>query len=67
MVAALSAKGLAHAYVAFVGEGHGFRRAETIVRAIEAEASFYAQVLGFDLADAVEPVEVSFGGGAGGR
>ena len=67
MVAALSAKGLAHSYVAFEGEAHGFRRAETIVRAIEAEASFYAQVLGFELADAVEPVEVSFGGGAGGR
>ena len=51
MVAALAAKGLPHEYVAFEGEGHGFRRAESIVRAIEAEASFYARVLGFDLAD----------------
>ncbi|HKT57338.1 MAG TPA: prolyl oligopeptidase family serine peptidase, partial [Microbacterium sp.] len=34
---ALAAKGVAHAYLAFEGEAHGFRRAETIVRALEAE------------------------------
>ncbi|EFL35963.1 acyl-peptide hydrolase [Streptomyces viridochromogenes DSM 40736] len=33
-----------HAYLAFEGEGHGFRRAETMVRALEAELSLYAQV-----------------------
>ncbi|MFJ3336980.1 LpqB family beta-propeller domain-containing protein [Streptomyces sp. NPDC086766] len=33
-----------HAYIAFEGEGHGFRRAETMVRALEAELSLYAQV-----------------------
>lgn len=35
-----------HAYLAFEGEGHGFRRAETMVRALEAELSLYAQVFG---------------------
>ena len=61
LVAALEAKGIAHAYLPFEGEGHGFRRAETIVRAIEAEASFYSQVLGFELDDPVVPVEVRSG------
>lgn len=46
LVAALAAKGIPHAYVAFEGEGHGFRKAENIVRSLESELSFYAQVLG---------------------
>ena len=58
IVAALADKGVPHAYLAFEGEQHGFRRAETIMRALEAEASFYAQVLGFELADDIEPVEI---------
>ncbi|MBE8476232.1 prolyl oligopeptidase family serine peptidase [Streptomyces justiciae] len=33
-----------HAYIAFEGEGHGFRRADTMIRALEAELSLYAQV-----------------------
>ncbi|MFB7244525.1 acyl-peptide hydrolase [Streptomyces populi] len=37
-----------HAYIAFEGEGHGFRRAETMERALEAELSLYAQVLGLN-------------------
>ncbi|HMN75445.1 MAG TPA: S9 family peptidase [Burkholderiaceae bacterium] len=56
MVEALAARGVPVAYLTFEGEGHGFRRQETIVRTLEAEASFYAQVFGFTLADAVEPV-----------
>ncbi|WP_166026833.1 LpqB family beta-propeller domain-containing protein [Streptomyces chilikensis] len=40
--------GVPHAYLAFEGEGHGFRRAETMVRALEAELSLYAQVFGFE-------------------
>jgi dipeptidyl aminopeptidase/acylaminoacyl peptidase len=34
-------------YVAFEGEQHGFRKAETIVRALEEELAFYRDV--FDL------------------
>jgi len=47
MVAALRAKGLPVEYVTFAGEQHGFRKAETIRRAAEAELSFYGRVLGF--------------------
>jgi dipeptidyl aminopeptidase/acylaminoacyl peptidase len=47
-VAALAAKGIPHAYLLFEGEGHGFRKAESMIVAAEAELSFYGQVLGFD-------------------
>jgi dipeptidyl aminopeptidase/acylaminoacyl peptidase len=45
---ALARKGIPHAYLLFEGEGHGFRRAETIIAAAQAELSFYGQVLGFE-------------------
>jgi dipeptidyl aminopeptidase/acylaminoacyl peptidase len=48
MVEALRANGVMHEYVAFEGEQHGFRKAESIVRAADAELSFYGRVLGFD-------------------
>ena len=48
IVAALRQRGIPHAYLLFAGEGHGFRKAENIVRSLEAELSFYAQVLGFE-------------------
>ena len=48
IVAALEERGIAHAYLLFEGEGHGFRKAETIVTSLEAELSFYAQILGFE-------------------
>jgi dipeptidyl aminopeptidase/acylaminoacyl peptidase len=58
IVAALEAKGVPVAYVAFEGEQHGFRRAENIRRVLEAELWFYGHVLGFTPADDIEPVEV---------
>jgi dienelactone hydrolase len=58
MVAALAAQGVPHAYLPFAGEQHGFRRAETIVASLEAELSFYAQIFGFEPADAIEPVGI---------
>ena len=58
MVVALRAKGLPVAYIAYEGEGHGFRRAENIQRSLEAELYFYSQVFGFPLADHVEPVKI---------
>ncbi|KQP56603.1 prolyl oligopeptidase family serine peptidase [Agreia sp. Leaf283] len=48
---ALEAKGLKHAYLAYEGESHGFRRASTIISATEAELSFYGQVMGFTPVD----------------
>ncbi|MDQ3700584.1 MAG: S9 family peptidase, partial [Chloroflexota bacterium] len=58
MVAALRAKGLPVAYLPFPGEQHGFRRAENIQRALEAELYFYARVFGFPLADPVPAVSI---------
>ncbi|MEU3777883.1 prolyl oligopeptidase family serine peptidase [Streptomyces sp. NPDC032472] len=51
LLSALRGRGVPHAYLAFEGEGHGFRRADTMVRALEAELSLYAQVFGFDRPD----------------
>ena len=47
MVEALRTNGVEHEYVAFEGEQHGFRKAETIKTAAEAELRFYGRVLGF--------------------
>ena len=58
MVRSLKEKGLPYAYLAFEGEQHGFRRAETIVRAVEAELYFYSRVFGFELAEPVESVVI---------
>jgi acetyl esterase/lipase len=55
---ALRAKGVPVAYLEFEGEGHGFRRAENIIRGKEAELYFYGRVFGFTPADAIEPVEI---------
>jgi dipeptidyl aminopeptidase/acylaminoacyl peptidase len=58
MVNALTAKGVPVAYLAFEGEGHGFRRADTIKRTADAELSFYGQIFGFTPAGDVSPVEI---------
>ena len=58
MTAVLDAKQIPYAYLGFEGEQHGFRRAENLQRAVEAELFFYSAVFGFDLADPVEPVEI---------
>jgi dipeptidyl aminopeptidase/acylaminoacyl peptidase len=47
IAADLASHGIPYAYVAFEGESHGFRKAETIATAYEAELSFYGQMLGF--------------------
>ena len=61
MIAALAAKGVPHAYVPFEGEQHGFRRAENIIRSLEAELWFYGKVFGFTPADEIEPVQGAVG------
>jgi dipeptidyl aminopeptidase/acylaminoacyl peptidase len=58
MVEALRKRGVPVAYLTFEGEGHGFRKAENIRRALEAELYFYARVFGFTLADPVQPVAI---------
>jgi dipeptidyl aminopeptidase/acylaminoacyl peptidase len=57
MAAAVRAKGLPVAYLAFEGEQHGFRKATTIVRSLEAELYFYGAVFGFTPPD-VPPIEI---------
>jgi dipeptidyl aminopeptidase/acylaminoacyl peptidase len=47
VAAQLAEHGIRHALLAFEGESHGFRRVETIIASLEAELSFYGQVLGF--------------------
>lgn len=58
MFEAVKAKGIPVAYVPFEGEQHGFRQAKNIKRSLEAELYFYSQVLGFPLAEEIEPVEI---------
>ncbi len=45
LVAALEANGVPHEYRTYEGEGHGFRRTETVIDALEAELAFYRRVL----------------------
>lgn len=52
----VKAKGLPVALLMFEGEQHGFRRAENIRRALEAELYFYGRIFGFTPADVIEPV-----------
>jgi dipeptidyl aminopeptidase/acylaminoacyl peptidase len=47
IAADLAAHGIRHAYITFEGESHGFRKAETVMASLEAELSFYGQILGF--------------------
>lgn len=45
---ALAERGVPHAYVLYDGEGHGFRRAETVIHALETELAFLGRVFGFE-------------------
>lgn len=58
MVAALERKGLPYAYLTFEGEQHGFRKAETNRRCLEAELAFYGRVFGFEPAGPLEPLTI---------
>jgi dipeptidyl aminopeptidase/acylaminoacyl peptidase len=48
IVAALRERGIECEYHAYEGEGHGFRRADTIVARMNAELAFYRRVLDLD-------------------
>jgi dipeptidyl aminopeptidase/acylaminoacyl peptidase len=58
MADAVRAKRLPVAYLTFEGEQHGFRKAETIVRSLEAELYFYGAVFGFTPADPLQPITI---------
>jgi dipeptidyl aminopeptidase/acylaminoacyl peptidase len=61
IVDALRASGIPHAYKLYEGEGHGFRRAEHMIDARNAELSFYAQILGFEPAGDVPVLQIDKG------
>ena len=48
IVAALKERGIEHEYHAYEGESHGFRKAETIIDALNSELRFYGRILGFE-------------------
>jgi dipeptidyl aminopeptidase/acylaminoacyl peptidase len=55
---ALKQRKVPTAYLEFEGEQHGFRKADSIVRATEAELYFYGKVLGFTPAGELPGVEI---------
>jgi dipeptidyl aminopeptidase/acylaminoacyl peptidase len=58
MFEAVRAREIPTAYILFEGEQHGFRKAESIKRALSGELYFYSKVFKFDLAEEVEPVQI---------
>jgi dipeptidyl aminopeptidase/acylaminoacyl peptidase len=58
--AAIARREVPYAYLLFDGESHGFRKASSIVKALESELAFYGQILGFD-PKTVPPVELTVG------
>ena len=58
IAADLAAHGIRHAYIAFPDESHGFRKAETVIAALEAELAFYGEIFGFT-PPGVPPIELS--------
>jgi dipeptidyl aminopeptidase/acylaminoacyl peptidase len=59
MAEVLDGKGVPHAYLAFEGEGHGFRKEENIRRTLEATLGFVGRIFGFEPADDLEPLEIA--------
>lgn len=51
-------KGLPVALIMFEGEGHGFRRADSIRTSLEAQQYFLGRLFGFTPANPVAPVEI---------
>lgn len=55
---ALRERGVPVAYVPFPGEQHGFRKAESIIKAYRSEWTFYARVFGFATAGGDAELEI---------
>jgi dipeptidyl aminopeptidase/acylaminoacyl peptidase len=58
MVEALRRRGVPVAYLTLEGEGHGFRKADSIVRTLEAELVFYLRVFGIPVPGTLPAVEI---------
>jgi dipeptidyl aminopeptidase/acylaminoacyl peptidase len=59
MVDALRQRGVPVAYLPLDGEGHGFRKAENIVRTLESELYFYQRIFGLPVAAVAPPVSIA--------
>jgi len=44
---ALAERGIPFVHAEYEGEGHGFRKAETVINSLETELAFYGEVFGF--------------------
>jgi len=58
LVAELQGNGIPYAYLAFEGEGHGFRGEAAQRRTLEARLCFLGAVFGFTPADELPPLEI---------
>jgi dipeptidyl aminopeptidase/acylaminoacyl peptidase len=58
MVDALRARGVPVAYLTLEGEGHGFRKADSVVRTLEAELAFYLRVFGIAPPEGLPRLEI---------
>lgn len=59
MYDALYVKGQPVSLIEFEGEGHGFRKAETIAAALDIEYSFYCRILGLKPENPLKPLEIA--------
>jgi len=58
MAEAVRANGMPVALLMFEGEGHGFRKEETIHRVLQAELSFHSQIFDFPHPENVPPLRI---------
>ena len=58
VVEALRARKLPVAYLTLEGEGHGFRKADSVVRTLEAELYFYLRVFGIAVPADLPAIEI---------
>ena len=58
MASQLDKKGIPFSLLEFPDEGHGFRKASNIIRAIEAELNFFARIFGFQPFDVLPELEI---------
>jgi len=58
MFEALKNKKIPVSYLLFKNEEHGFRQAENIIKALDAELYFYSKVFQFELAKSINPITI---------
>lgn len=60
MVTALKNKKIPYSYLLFKNEGHGFRQAETIIQAFNAELYFYRKILNIESDEKMSKVDIHY-------